>query len=65
MWIKAGADADAVMPISAIDGCNEQHWADVRQIISDAIDDSGFAPQLVSDADEVGVIQRRIIRSWS
>lgn len=52
-----------IMPISAIDGCNEQHWADVREIVEAAIGEAGFEPRLVSDADEVGIIQKRIIQN--
>ena len=51
------------MPISAIDGCNEQHWLDVREILETAIEDTGFEARLVSDADEVGIIQKRIIQN--
>lgn len=46
-----------VMPISSIDGCNEQHWVDIKEIISEAIRDAGFIPNLVSYADDVGIIQ--------
>jgi hypothetical protein len=52
-----------VMPISAIDGCPEQHWTDVKSILSDAIDSAGFTTSLVSAADDVGVIQKRIIQN--
>lgn len=52
-----------VMPISGCDGCTEQHWSDVKAIISDAVDSVGFSPNLVSDADEVGIIQKRIIQN--
>jgi len=52
-----------IMPMSAIDGCPESHWSDVRDIISDAIEDAGFEPNLVSDADDVGIIQKRIIQN--
>lgn len=52
-----------VMPISAIDGVSEAHWADVRDIFTDAIDTAGFAANLVSDADDVGVIHKRIIQN--
>lgn len=52
-----------VMPISAIDTCSEDHWRDVREILSDAIEEAGFVPQLVSDADDVGIIQKRIIQN--
>lgn len=52
-----------VMPISAIDGCNEAHWADVLEIINEAIDESGFDGELVSNADDVGIIHKRIIQN--
>jgi len=52
-----------VMPISTIDGCNEQHWLEVREILSDVISSAGFEPNLVSNADDVGIIQKRIIQN--
>ena len=52
-----------VMPISAIDGCAESHWADVLEILSEAIDAAGFVPNVVSNADDVGIIQKRIIQN--
>lgn len=52
-----------VMPISAIDGCDEQHWLDVKEILEDAIKSAGFSANLVSYADEAGIIQKRIIRN--
>jgi hypothetical protein len=52
-----------VMPISAIDGCSESHWSDVMEIISESIEDAGLVPNIVSNADEVGIIQKRIIQN--
>lgn len=52
-----------IMPISAIDGCTESHWTDVFDILSEAIEDSGFDPNLVSNADDVGIIHKRIIQN--
>ena len=52
-----------VMPISSIDGCSEQHWKEVRQILNDAIDKAGFEANLVSHADDVGIIHKRIIQN--
>jgi hypothetical protein len=52
-----------VMPISEIDGCNESHWKEVYSIISQSIDKAGFDSNLVSNSDEVGVIQKRIIQN--
>lgn len=52
-----------VMPISEIDGCSSDHWSDVKFILSEAIELAGFDPILVSDASDVGIIQKRIIRN--
>jgi hypothetical protein len=52
-----------VMPISEIDGCSESHWSDVLSIVSEAIDVAGFTPNIVSNADDVGIIQKRIIQN--
>ncbi|MDQ8731017.1 hypothetical protein [Bradyrhizobium sp. LHD-71] len=51
------------MPISALDGLSEAHWAEVLAILSDAIEAAGFTPNLVSNADDVGIIQKRIIQN--
>ena len=52
-----------IMPISAIDGCNEYHWNNVKIIISEAISDAGFNPRIVSTSDDIGVIQSRIVQN--
>lgn len=52
-----------VMPISAIDGCTESHWADVLEILREAIEDAGFEANLVSNADDIGIIHKRIIQN--
>lgn len=52
-----------VMPISSIDGCGESHWADVQEVLSEAIDTAGFEANLVSNADDVGIIHKRIIQN--
>lgn len=52
-----------VMPISSIDGCAETHWSEVLNIINEAVDDAGFEGNLVSNADEVGIIHKRIIQN--
>jgi len=55
-----------VMPISSIDGCSAEHWIEVKSIITEAInsiDDYDFTINLVSDADEIGVIQKRIVQN--
>jgi hypothetical protein len=55
-----------VMPISSIDGCSAEHWSDVKTIITEAVEsikDPIFDVKLVSDADDVGVIQKRIVQN--
>ncbi len=52
-----------VMPISSIDGCNEQHWSDVKAILTESVEGAGFKANLVSYADDVGIIQKRIIQN--
>jgi hypothetical protein len=52
-----------VMPISACDGCSDLHWIDVKKIISSSIVEAGLQANLVSEADEVGVIHRTIIQN--
>ncbi|MDO9271052.1 MAG: hypothetical protein Q7T96_18255 [Methylobacter sp.] len=53
-------------PISAIDGYTAEHWIEVRNIITEAIEgmnEPKFKVNLVSDADDVGVIQKRIVQN--
>lgn len=52
-----------VMPISAIDGCDESHWSEVLGILTDAIESVGYDANLVSNADDVGIIHKRIIQN--
>jgi len=51
-----------VMPISATDGIAASHWGDVKSIIMEAIDPTGYKVSMVSDADDVGVIHKRIVQ---
>lgn len=46
------------MPISGIDGCGESHWKDVMSIIKESIDNADFESNLVSNADDIGIIQK-------
>lgn len=52
-----------VMPISKMDGYTEDHWKDVRSILNAAIENAGFHPRMVSEADEIGIIQREIVQN--
>lgn len=52
-----------IMPISVIDGCSEAHWDEVRTIIKEALIDTSFQVELVSDSNEIGIIQKRIVQN--
>jgi hypothetical protein len=55
-----------IMPISPLDGRTAEHWLEVRAIITDAIQSIAapkFSVRLVSDADEIGIIQKRIVQN--
>ena len=52
-----------IMPISAIDGCDQKHWQDVKEIIFKSIAAADMLPSLVSDDVEVGVIHKRIVQN--
>lgn len=50
-----------IMPISTIDGCSSEHWAEVKSIIQEALEGTDFIVELVSNSNEVGIIQRNIV----
>ena len=52
-----------VMPISEIDGCAESHWGDVLDILTESTEEADFSANLVSNADDVGIIHKRIIQN--
>ncbi|MET4695172.1 hypothetical protein [Endozoicomonas lisbonensis] len=59
-------DCGLIMPISSIDGCSSEHWMEVKEIITEAVESIekyNFKVSLVSDADDVGVIQKRIVQN--
>jgi hypothetical protein len=54
------------MPISEIEGLPVEHWRDVKEILIEAISaipDFSFDVSLVSDANEIGVIHKRIVQN--
>lgn len=54
-----------IMPISTVDGLSAEHWSDVKSIIQEAVDSIAapkFVARLVSEADDVGVIHKRIVQ---
>src|SRR5690242_13163748 len=52
-----------IMPISLIDGYPASHWEAVFSIIKEALSETKFSVELVSDSDEIGVIQKRIVQN--
>ncbi|APH23033.1 RNA helicase [Clostridium botulinum] len=55
-----------IMPISQIDGCSAEHWSEVKSILLEAtcsISNYEFKTSLVSEADDIGVIQKRIVQN--
>jgi hypothetical protein len=52
-----------IMPIGAIDSCPADHWNDVLEIIKDVCIVSGFEANLVNDADDIGIIHKRIVEN--
>ncbi|WP_316780392.1 hypothetical protein [Pedobacter antarcticus] len=51
-----------IMPISKIDGLGPKHWAQVKAIITEALQDR-FLVNLVSDADDASVIHGVIVNN--
>lgn len=52
-----------IMPISSIEGCSESHWVDVMEIITSCVEEADFEANIVSNADDVGVIHKRIVQN--
>lgn len=52
-----------IMPISAIEGCDANHWKDVYEILLDVCDIAGFEAKLVSNSEESHIIQNTIIQN--
>lgn len=52
-----------VRPISEWDGCTGTHWSEVGELIHRAAIGAGYESELVSEADDVGVIHKRIVQN--
>ena len=53
-----------IMPISQIDDVySKEHWVDVKTMLMEAIEATGFQADIVSNADDIGIIQKRIIQN--
>ena len=50
-----------IMPISAHDDYPKEHWSDVLNILTEAIEETEFEPRLVSDDVAIGLIHDRIV----
>jgi hypothetical protein len=50
-----------IMPISSHPDYSQDHWKDVLSIISEAINETQFKPNLVSDDEAIGLIHERIV----
>ncbi|WP_426008278.1 hypothetical protein [Aeromonas salmonicida] len=50
-----------IMPIAANEVGSAEHWLHVRRIITDALNGTGFQVKMVSDSNEVNVIQNNIV----
>lgn len=63
---KESVTVGIVMPIAPIDGCSSEHWQEVKQIIIESIKASEkyeITIKLVSDAEDIGIIQKRIVQN--
>lgn len=61
--VEAKPQCGIIMPISTIEDCSAPHWGDVKCIIEEAVRKAGYEPNLVSDANDSGVIQKRIVQN--
>ena len=52
-----------VMPISGCKDYTEQHWFEVKEIISESIISADFNPNLVSESEDSGIIHNRIVQN--
>jgi hypothetical protein len=55
-----------IMPISSIEDYSSDHWVEVKNIITESIksiEEYTIEIKLVSDADDIGVIQKRIVQN--
>lgn len=60
---KKYSSCGLIMPISKIDGCDEKHWSNVKDIIGEALSDIFDEIRLVSDYSKGGVIQKSIVQA--
>ena len=61
--LRARKKCGIIMPISQIDGCDDHHWAQVKNILTEAIEAANCESSLVSEDNATGIIQARIIQN--
>ncbi len=54
-----------IIPISAIDGCDEEHWRQVKKIIEETVNSCGieFETRIVSEKTKTSLIQSNIVQA--
>ena len=52
-----------VIPISAMGDYSEGHWLEVKRILQRAIKQAGYDSQIVSEAEDSGIIHKRIVQN--
>jgi hypothetical protein len=52
-----------IMPIADTDGYPAGHWAEVKKLYISIGEESGFRTRLVSDSDDVRIIQKNIVQN--
>ncbi|MBD1398139.1 RNA helicase [Pontibacter sp. JH31] len=50
-----------IMPIAGNDEYTAAHWSEVKHILEEVIQEAGFIANMVSDAEEIGIIHNRIV----
>jgi hypothetical protein len=60
---NSGLICGIVMPISPSTAYPAEHWKEVRLILEDCIEEADFEPNMVSDSNESGIIQKRIVQN--
>lgn len=60
---KTKGSCGIIMPISKIDQCPAEHWVDVKKVIVEAVKDAGYDAKIVSESNEIGVLQKNIVQN--
>lgn len=54
---------DLIMPIADTDGYPIGHWKEVKKTITSVAEEAGFRTSLVSESEDVSVIQKTIVQN--